>query len=38
MLAFTSYSFTPKLFCKSYHPGIAPSICIAHTIAVLLHD
>jgi len=34
---FTRYSFTLKFFALVDHPFIAPSICIAHTIAKLLH-
>ena len=38
-LAFTRYSFTPKLSCALVnHLLIAPSIYIAHAIAILLHD
>jgi len=38
-LAFTRYSFSPKLSCTSQsYLYIAPSIYIAHAIAIPLHD
>jgi len=37
-LAFTSYCFTLKLYCRSQSSFYCPRTCEAYSIAILLHD